>query len=80
MQRRALNAVARMMVKESKSGAEFPLAQRFWCEDADTLHTKQGSGSTAMSVGGKSHAAATQHLRRLLYIMHFICAACIPCF
>lgn len=30
VQRRGLLTVARMVVKEAKSGAEFQLAQRFW--------------------------------------------------
>uniref|UniRef100_A0A383VLI9 Chalcone-flavonone isomerase family protein n=1 Tax=Tetradesmus obliquus TaxID=3088 RepID=A0A383VLI9_TETOB len=48
VQRRALNAVARMMVKESKSGAEFPLAQRFW--EGDNEYRCLGAGMRAKQI------------------------------
>ncbi|WIA10799.1 hypothetical protein OEZ85_010967 [Tetradesmus obliquus] len=48
VQRGALNAVARMMVKESKSGAEFPLAQRFW--EGDNEYRCLGAGMRAKQI------------------------------
>jgi hypothetical protein len=53
LQRRALSAVARMNVKESKSGAEFPLAQRFW--------SVQVAVNTAVVAIAAAAATATQH-------------------
>jgi hypothetical protein len=49
LQRRALNAAARMNVKESKSGAEFPLAQRFWCEHSYGNCSSSSSTSTCQN-------------------------------